>query len=184
VIRGLLALALVPMLSAAAPLEDYAEPYRILQQANRTLDPVLAASAYRSDGVLIFDYPGRPPEEFRGREAIRASYARTFRQFELGTPIELEFRFEPPGPHPKRHSGAYRVKARASGRDITAYGRFTVRLVKEHGHWRFLEDRGTAATAADFERLCGAGQCAGREGHSVAGRYRIHRSRGLAAART
>ena len=49
------ALLALPLVSAAAPPEDYAEPYRILQQANRTLDPSLAASAYASDGELIFD---------------------------------------------------------------------------------------------------------------------------------
>lgn len=143
-----LALALVP-----APHEDYAEPYRILRQANQKLDPALAASAYAADGALIFEYPGRPREEFRGREAIRASYVRTFGQVEPGVPIELEFRFQPPGPGPQPHSGAYRLRARADGRDITAYGRFTVKLVKQDGHWRFAEDRGMPATAEDFEKL-------------------------------
>lgn len=151
--RVVIALALTPLIAAAAPQEDYAEPYRILQHANQRLDPALAASAYTSDGALTFDYPGRPREEFRGREAIRASYARTFGQVEPGTSIELEFRFEPSGPGPKPHSGAYRVKARAEGRNITAYGRFTVKLAKENGRWRFAEDLGKAATAADFERL-------------------------------
>lgn len=152
-LRPLTALLALPLVSAAAPPEDYAEPYGILQQANRTLDPSLAASAYASDGALIFEYPGQPREEFRGREAIRASYVRAFGQVEAGIPIELEFRFDPPGPGPKPHSGAYRAKARAAGRDITVYGRFTVRLVKEDGHWRFTEDRGTAANAADFQKL-------------------------------
>jgi hypothetical protein len=151
--RTLVALALTPLISAAAPGEDYVEPYRILQQANRTLDPALAASAYASDAALIFEYPGRPREEFRGREAIRASYARTFGQVEPGSPIDLRFRFEHPGPGAWPHAGAYRVMARAAGRDITAYGRFVVKLVKRDGHWRFAEDRGTAATAADFEML-------------------------------
>lgn len=151
--RILLTLALAPLISAAAPGEDYAEPYRILQQANRTLDPALAASAYASDAALIFEYPGRPREEFRGREAIRASYDRTFGQVEPGTPIDLRFRFEHPGPGPRPHAGAYRVTARAAGRDFTAYGRFVVKLVKQDGHWLFAEDRGTAATAADFEML-------------------------------
>lgn len=151
--RVLIGLALVPLLSAAAPHEDYAEPYRILQLANQRLDPTLAASAYAADGALIFEYPGQPREEFRGRDAIRASYMRTFGQVEPDAPIELRFRFEPPGPGPKPHSGAYRVRARAAGRDITAYGRFTVKLVEQDGHWRFAEDRGMPATAEDFEKL-------------------------------
>ena len=151
--RALAVLALVPLVSAAAPQEDYAEPYRILQQANLSLDPSLAASAYASDGALIFEYPGQPREEFRGRESIRASYVRTFGQVEPGRPIELEFRFDPSGPGPRPHSGVYRVKARAAGQGITVHGRFTVKLVKQDGHWRFAEDRGTPATAADFERL-------------------------------
>jgi hypothetical protein len=151
--RTLVALVMAPLVSVSAPNEDYAEPYRTLQQANHNLDPSLAASAYAFDGALIFEYPGRPREEFRGREAIRASYVRTFGQVEAGTPIRLEFRFDPPGPGPKPHSGAYRVRAKAAGRDITIHGRFTVKLVKKNGHWRFAEDRGTAATAADFEGL-------------------------------
>ena len=151
--RTLVALALAPLISAAAPGEDYDEPYRILQQANRTLDPALAASAYASDAVLIFEYPGRRREEFRGREAIRASYDRTFGQVEPGSAIELEFRIDPPGPRPEPHGGAYRVRAKAAGRDVIAYGRFVAKLVKQNGHWRFAEDRGTAAAATDFEML-------------------------------
>ncbi len=152
-LRPLLALLALPLVSAAPPNEDYAEPYRILQQANHTLDASLAASAYASDGALTFDYIGRPREEFRGREAIRASYVRTFRQVEPGTPIELEFRFDPPGPGPSQHTGAYRARANAAGREITLYGRFTVKLVNQDGHWRFAEDQGTVASAADFEKL-------------------------------
>lgn len=155
--RPLVAMLALLAASASAPREDYKEPYRILLQANQALDPVLAASAYATDGALIFEHAGRPREEFRGRDAIRASYVRTFGQVESGRPIELEFRFEPSGPGPKPHSGAYRVKARAAGRAITAYGRFTVKLVKQDGHWRFAEDRGTPAAAADFERLSSAG---------------------------
>lgn len=146
-------LAVAALPSAAAAPEDYAEPYRILQQANRSLDPVLAASAYAADGALIFAYPDGRREEFRGRGAIRGSYARTFGQVEPGAPIALQFRFEPPGPGSTPHSGAYRVAARAAGRDITAYGRFTVKLVKQDGRWRFVEDRGAPATASDFEKL-------------------------------
>lgn len=153
IVRALLALALVPLVSAAAPHEDYGEPYRILQEANRSLDPALAASAYATDGALIFEYSDQPREEFRGRQAIRTSYVRSFGQVEKEKPIELEFRFDPPGPGPNPHSGAYRVKARAAGRDITAYGSFTVKLVKQDGHWRFAEDRGMPTTSEDFERL-------------------------------
>ena len=152
IVRAVTALALVPLVSAATPQEDYAEPYRILQQANHSFDPALAASAYATDGALIFEHPGQPREEFRGREAIRASYVRTFRQVEPGSSIDLGFRFDAPGPGPRPHSGTYRVKARATGREITVYGRFTVKLIKQDGHWRFAEDRGTSATAADFEK--------------------------------
>jgi hypothetical protein len=149
----LIALALVPLVSAAAPHEDYAEPYRTLQQANRTLDPSLATSAYASDGKLIFEYPGQQVETFQGHEAIRSSYVRTFDQADAGTAIELQFRFEPPGLTSDRQQGVYRVAAMAGGRPITVYGRFSVRLVKGRGAWLFAEDRGTPATAADFERL-------------------------------
>lgn len=152
-LKSLTLILALPFMSAAAPLEDYAEPYRILQQANHSLDASLAASAYASDGALIFEYIGRPREEFRGREAIRASYVRTFRQVEPGTSIDLEFRFDPPGPGPNPHSGAYRAKARASGQQVTLYGRFMVKLVKQDGHWRFAEDYGTVGSAEDFEKL-------------------------------
>lgn len=151
--RRLIALALVPLVSAAAPHDDYAEPYRTLEQANQTLDPSLATSAYALDGKLIFDYPGQPVEMFQGHEAIRASYVRTFGQVDPGTAIELQFRFEPSGLTSDRQQGVYRIAATASGRPITVYGRFSVRLIKERGAWRFAEDRGTPATAADFERL-------------------------------
>ncbi|MDP9423011.1 MAG: nuclear transport factor 2 family protein [Pseudomonadota bacterium] len=153
-ILGVLGVLLaLPLGSAAAPTEDYAEPYRILQQADRTLDPSLAASAYASDGRLTFDMPGQPTEAFRGTDAIHAAYMRTFGQVAPGTPIELEFRFEPPGLRPDAHSGAYRARLKAGGRDIAAYGRFSVKLVKQDGKWRFGEDRGTVTTAADFEML-------------------------------
>lgn len=152
-LRPLAVVLALPLISAAGPAEDYAAPYRILQQANRTLDPALAASAYGSDAALIFEVPGQPREEFRGTEAIRASYVRAFGQVVPGTPIELEFRFAPPGPGPRQHSGAYRAKVRAAGREVTLYGRFTVRLVKQDGMWRFAEDRGTVASAAEFEKL-------------------------------
>lgn len=152
-LKPLTMLLALPLISAAAPLEDYAEPYRILKQANQTLDASLAASAYASDGALVFEYIGRPREEFRGREAIRASYVRTFAQVEPGTRIELDFRFDPPGPGPNPQSGTYRAKARAAGQQVTLYGRFKVKLVKQDGHWRFAEDYGTVGSAADFEKL-------------------------------
>ena len=152
-LKPLAALLLLPLASAAAPLEDYAAPYRMLQQAHRVLDPSLAASAYASDGVLIFDYPGRPAETSRGTKAIRNAYVRTFGQVEPGTPIELEFRFGFPGPGPSQHTGAYRAMATVAGQQVTLYGRFSVKLVKQDGAWRFAEDRGTVASAADFEKL-------------------------------
>ena len=151
--RLLTALALLPLVSAAAPQEDHAAPYRILQQANLKLDSSLAASAYTSDGTLIFEYPGQPVETFKGTDSIRAAYVRTFGQVDMGTPIELEFRFEPPGLSSARQTGAYRFGAKVGGRDITVYGRFSVELVKQDGAWRFAEDRGTVATAADFNKL-------------------------------
>lgn len=151
--RRIVTLALLPLATAAAPSPDYGQPYRILRQANLALDPALAASAYASDARLIFDYPGRPTEAFTGRDAIRSSYVRTFNQVDPASAIELEFRFEPPGLNSDRQAGAYRIDARAGGRPITLYGRFSVKLVKQGGAWRFAEDRGTPATAADFERL-------------------------------
>lgn len=147
------ALALVPLLAGAAPAPDYAEPYRILYQANLTLDPALAASAYAKNATLAFDYSGLPPQVFRGRDAIRSSYVQTFRQVDAGTPIKLQFRFEKPGLTSDQQSGVYRLDAIAGGRPITAYGRFSVILVKEQAGWRFAEDKGTAATAADFDKL-------------------------------
>lgn len=152
-IRALIALAVAPLISAAAPQEDYAEPYRILQQANESLNPLLATSAYSSDARLIFDYPGSPLEEFQGRDAIRSSYARTFSQVDPGTPIKLQFRFEPPGLATDRQEGVYRIDAVIGGRPVTQYGRFSVKLVQQLGRWRFAEDRGTPATADDFDRL-------------------------------
>jgi hypothetical protein len=146
------ALLLLPLGAAAKPQEDYGAPYRILQQANQQLDPSLAASAYASDGSLIFDYPGQPVEIFRGSDAIRKAYVRTFGQVDPGTPIALEFRFEPPGLASATQSGAYKVRATAGGRPITVYGRFNVKLIKQDGAWRFAEDRGEPATAADFEK--------------------------------
>ncbi|HEU0310744.1 MAG TPA: hypothetical protein VFR36_05955, partial [Sphingomicrobium sp.] len=141
--KPLQALLLFPLLSAAAPLEDYAEPYRILQQASRALDPALAASAYASSAALIFEYPGVPREEFRGTEAIRASYVRSFGQVDAGTAMAVDFRFNGVGPSAEPHTGVFRLDATVKGRPITFYGRFTVKLVKQDGHWRFAEDRGT-----------------------------------------
>lgn len=149
----LLALASLLLALAAAPAPDHAEPYRILQQANLALDPALATSAYASNAKLIFEYPGRPVETFQGRDAIRGSYVRTFGQVDPGQPIRIQFRFASPGLTSDRQDGAYRIDTQAGGRPITAYGRFSVRLVKEQGHWRFAEDRGGPATAADFEKL-------------------------------
>lgn len=148
--------ALGLMLAPVPALADdggYAEPYRLLQQANRQLDPDLAASAYTADGVLIFELPGLPTETFKGTQSIRAAYVRTFSQVDPGTPIAIDFRFATAAPEAPRHEGVYRLKARAGGREITAYGRFTVTLAKGRDGWRFAEDRGTIATAADFERL-------------------------------
>ena len=150
---AVLALVLLPLLAGAAPAPDYAEPYRILQQANLTLDPALAASAYATDATLAFDYPGLAPEAFQGRDAIRTSYMRAFRQVDAGTPIKLRFRFENPGLAADQQSGVYRLDAIAGSRPIIAYGRFSVRLVKEQAGWRFAEDRGMAASAADFDKL-------------------------------
>ncbi len=106
----LVAFVALPLLSAAAPAEDYDEPYRILEQANRALDASLAASAYATDGALIFETPGRQTEVFRGTEAIRDAYVRTFAQVDVGTPIKLDFRFARPGPGADPHSGAYRAR--------------------------------------------------------------------------
>jgi hypothetical protein len=152
-LRALIALALVPLVSAAAPREDYAAPYRILKQASLTLDPALAASAYASDGVLVFEVPSGPREEVRGTQAIRASYVRSFGQVDAGTPMLVEFRFDGSGPSANPHTGAFRLNVTVKGRPVTVYGRFRVRLLKQDGEWRFAEDRGTTATAADFENL-------------------------------
>jgi hypothetical protein len=149
---GLVALALLPLASAAAP-SDRAAPYRILQEANARLDPQLATSAYASDALLLFEYPGRPGEAFRGHDAIRSSYVRTFGQVDKGAPIKLAFRFEQPGLTSDNQAGVYRIDATVGGRPITIYGRFSAKLVMEGGAWRFAQDRGTPAAAADFERL-------------------------------
>ena len=147
------ALALVPLISDAGLPADRTEPYRILQHANRALDPGLATSAYSAKAKLIFEYPDQRVETFRGHDAIRSSYARTFGQVDPDTPIELQFRFEPPGLTSVRQTGIYRIDATAGGRPITQYGGFSVKLVMERGRWRFAEDRGRPATAADFDRL-------------------------------
>lgn len=151
--RAVALVAVLPMVASAVPKEDYAEPYRVLQQANRTLDPELAASAYAAGGKLIFEQPESPGEIFQGRAEIRQAYIRTFGHVDVSTVIDLDFRFEPPGLGSPNQSGAYRLKAKVGGRPLTLYGRFTVRLQKEKGSWRFLEDRGSAAVAADFDRL-------------------------------
>jgi hypothetical protein len=49
-IRPLAPLLALPLLAAAAPYEEYAETYRILQQANQIRDPSLAAS---TAGLLL-----------------------------------------------------------------------------------------------------------------------------------
>ena len=151
-LRALMALAVLPIAATAVP-SDRGEPYRLLQQANLKLDPALATSAYASDALLLFDYPGRPRETFQGHDAIRSSYVRTFGQVDAGTPIKLDFRFERPGLASDQQSGVYRIDAMAGDRQITVYGRFSVKLVKEGGAWRFAEDRGMPATAADFDKL-------------------------------
>lgn len=151
--RALIVAALAPLAAAAAPMPDYAEPYRILQQANLALDPALATSAYASDARLIFDYPGQPTETFQDHASIRASYVRTFGQVDPGSQIKLAFRFEPPGLSLSQQRGVYRIDARAAGRPITVYGRFAVKLTKDAGGWRFAEDRGSPASAAEFEKL-------------------------------
>jgi hypothetical protein len=156
ILRFAAALLLVPLIPTASPQEDYAAPYRILREANLNLDPDLAASAYAEGGVLIFEHAGRPLEMFQGQDEIRHAYVRTFSQVDAGTPIDIEFRFEPPGLVSKRQSGAYRLTAKVGGRTITAHGRFTVKLVKQDSQWRFAEDRGAVAGAADFEKLPGA----------------------------
>lgn len=151
--QRLFALAIPPLALAAAPASDRAEPYRILKQANLALDPALATSAYASNAKLIFDYPDRPAETFHGHDAIRSSYVRTFGQVDPGAPIKIQLRFAAPGLNSDRQIGAYRIDATASGRPITVYGRFVVRLVEKQGQWRFASDRGGPATAADFEKL-------------------------------
>lgn len=151
---GLAALfLLVQPAPAAGPASDFAEPYRILAQANLALDPDIAASAYDQTAKLIFEYPGRPVETFEGQEAIRASYVRTFRQVDEGSTIALRFRFEGPGLKAERQAGVYRLDAIAGGKPITLYGRFEVKLVKGNAGWRFAEDRGAPATQSDFDKL-------------------------------
>ncbi|HEY0628405.1 MAG TPA: hypothetical protein VGD23_03665 [Sphingomicrobium sp.] len=151
--RRLIAAIAAPLAASAAPMADYAEPYRLLQQANLALDPVLATSAYADDARLTFHYPVRPAEAFRGHEAIRASYIRTFGQVDPESPIRLEFRFEPPGLSVARQWGVYRIDARVSGRPVEVYGRFAVELVRTDAGWRFAQDRGWPATATDFNKL-------------------------------
>jgi hypothetical protein len=147
-------LALLPALATASTsIDDVGAPYRQLQQANRALDPDLAASAYAKDAVLSFDYQGAPKEQFRGRAAVRASYVRTFGQLPAGAPVALEFRFAPPGLRGERQAGAYKVVVKIGARTVTSYGKFQVRLVRDDGQWRFAEDVGTDATAAEFEAL-------------------------------
>lgn len=151
-VRALTIALLVPLLSSASPQQDFAEPYRILQQANRLLDPNLAASAYTSGARLIFERPGETSELFQGRNEIRQAYVRTFGQVDTA-PIALDFRFHPPGIASKNQKGFYRLKARAGGKPVMVYGSFVARLRKENGKWRFAEDRGTTAAAKDFDRL-------------------------------
>lgn len=151
--KRLLSLGLLSLTISAAPADDYSNPYRVLQTANRTFDAELAASAYAADGVLIFEYGGGRMEEFQGRDAIRQSYVKTFGQLDASTPPELEFRFNPAGPQRDVQTGLYRIAAKVGGRSITTCGRFAVRLRKENGRWLFAEDRGSIASAADFHAL-------------------------------
>ena len=153
ILRGIGLALTTALLAAISPKEDYAEPYRILKQANRSLDPSLAASAYSEDGALIFEYPGHRVETFKGRQAITGAFVRTFGQVDAGTPINIDFRFEPPGLAGREQSGVYRIDATAGGRKLTLYGRFSAKLVKQGRAWRFGEDRGMVATAADFDKL-------------------------------
>lgn len=90
---------------------------------------------------------------FQGREEIRQAYVRTFGQVDPGTPIDLDFRFEPPGLVSDQQAGAYRLVARIGGRPVTLHGSFTVRLVKQDGQWRFAEDRGWQASPKTYASL-------------------------------
>lgn len=141
---------LLPLLAAAASPSD---PYQTLREANRTHDPALAVSAYAGDALLVFEYPGRPREVYRGHSQILQSYRRYFDSIDRDRPVELDFRFEPPGLRGDAHEGVYRIIASVGGKPVTAYGRFSARLRMEGGTWRFAEDRGSKATAADFEAL-------------------------------
>jgi hypothetical protein len=151
--NAVVAVFLAAQLTAASQVEDYAEPYRILREANLRLDPALAASAYADSGVLIFEQAGKPSEMFQGKEEIRQAYVRTFGQVDPGTPIELNFRFKHPGLVSDRQSGAYSLVAKVNGRPITLHGSFTVELVKQDGQWRFAEDRGSQASRESFASL-------------------------------
>lgn len=148
-VAALLAAASTPALASNA---DYVAPYRLLQQANRTLDPALATSAYATEGVLVFDIPGAPARVFAATTRSAPPMSAAFARSTPGTPIALEFRFEGPV-RPAPHKGAYRLTAKIGGREIVAYGRFTASLVWDRNAWRFAEDRGTAASAADYEAL-------------------------------
>jgi hypothetical protein len=149
----LVASLLAPLSVAATQEQDFAEPYRILRDANLKHDPALAASAYADGARLIFDYGDGRGEMFQGKGDIRFAYARTFSQVDPGTPIEIEFRFEQPRITSDRHSGAYRLTASVNGKPITSYGGFAVRLTKQDGSWRFAEDRGTIIPVAQFYAL-------------------------------
>lgn len=151
--KNIVLLLASPILVAASAPQDYLSPYRVLEEANRTLDASLAATAYTSDGKLIFDLPGRPQERHVGRANIRSSYVRTFGQLDRGSSIDLEFRFDGAAPRSARHVGAYKAIVTIGGRKVATFGRFSAKLSFEDGAWRFAEDRGTIATAADFEML-------------------------------
>jgi len=148
----MLALLLAPIVIGATREEDFAAPYRILRDANRTLSPDLAASAYADGAKLIFEQ-GERSEMFQGKSDIRYAFERSFGQVDPGTPIKLEFRFPTRVPASERHSGAYRLVATVGGKAVVNHGAFTVRLTKQDGMWRFAEDRGRVIAAEEFESL-------------------------------
>ena len=142
-IAALMAACLVAHPAAAANPDPFAK----LADAYKRRDATIAADAYSGQAEVVYRYFGAPTERYKGRPAIRSSFAALFGSVAPESSLDLNFRVT--NKAPRFAQGFYRLRI---GTEVTNYGRFAVRFDNDG---RFVSDESTDSTIAEFETATG-----------------------------
>ena len=151
---GSLAQARIGMLASLALLPGCVPPGSVdaasfvgLADAYVARDAEAAGAVYSEEAEVIYAYDGVPESRLEGRGAIVESFADFFGRVDPDLPIDLNFRLA--ASSGAEATGFYRLRF---GDRETSYGRFDT---LQDAEGKFVRDRSSSATLADFEEAPG-----------------------------